>query len=85
VLSESLEPLSASPSRTPSRCADLVCGRPPSNVCGRPQIAPSPAANRRREVWIMAELVGTLFGDAEELGNVDDSKELPPRHSPQYP
>jgi len=45
----------------------------------------SPAVDRRREVWLTAQLVGALFAHAEDLGDLNDSKELSPRHSPQYP
>jgi hypothetical protein len=30
-------------------------------------------------------LVGALFAHPEDLGDVDKSKELPPRHSLHYP
>jgi hypothetical protein len=69
----------------PSRRAALIGPRPPSNVCGRPQIPSSPAVDRRREVRLTAHLVGALFAHAEDLGDLNDSKELPSRHSPQYP
>jgi hypothetical protein len=46
---------------------------PPSNVCGCPQIAPSPAVDRRREVRLTAQLVGALFAHAEKLGDLNDS------------
>jgi len=71
--------------RTPPRGAALICPRPPPNVCGRPQMPSSPAVDRRREVWLTAQLVGALFAHAEDLGDLNDSKELSPRHSPQYP
>ena len=71
--------------RTPPRGVALVCSRPPPNVCGRPQIPSSPAVDRRREVRLTAELVCTLFAHPEDLGDVNDSEELPPRHSRQYP
>jgi len=53
-------------------------------VCGCPQIPSSPAVDRRREVWLTAQLVGALFAHAEHLGNLNDSKELPSRHDSQY-
>jgi hypothetical protein len=68
----------------PRRSADVGL-RPPSNVCGCPEMAPRPAGDRRREVWLTPKLVRTLFAHAVDLGDVDDSKELPPRHTPQYP
>jgi hypothetical protein len=37
--------------------------------------------DRRREVGLTVELVGSLFAHAEDLGDVNDSKELPARHS----
>jgi hypothetical protein len=70
--------------RAPPHRAAPVGSRPPSNVCGRPQIPSNPAVDRRREVRLTAQLVGTLFAHAEELGDINDSKELPARHSPQY-
>jgi hypothetical protein len=38
--------------------------------------------DRRREVRPLPELVGPLLAHAEDLGDLNDSKELPPRHSP---
>jgi hypothetical protein len=29
--------------------------------------------------------MGALFANAEDLGDLNDSKELPSGHSPQYP
>jgi hypothetical protein len=72
-------------SRTPAGRSAGVGPRPPSNVCGRPQITSSPAVDRRWEVRLTAQLVGALFAHAEDLGDINDSKELPSRHSPQYP
>jgi hypothetical protein len=31
------------------------------------------------------QLVGALFTHAEDLGDLNNSKELPPRDSPHYP
>jgi hypothetical protein len=88
--------LAASAQARPSRCQESaksagpavprrVGPRPSSNVCGRPQIPPTPAVDRRREVRLTAQLINSLFAHAEHLGDVDDSKELPPHHTPQYP
>jgi hypothetical protein len=76
---------SSSSNRIPSGLAHGVGPRPDSNVCGRPQISSSPAVDRRREVRITAQLVGPLFAHAENLGDLNDSKELPSGHGPQYP
>jgi hypothetical protein len=38
--------------------------------------------DRRREVRPPPELVGSLLADAEDLSDLNDSKELPTRHSP---
>ena len=45
----------------------------------------TPATNRRREVRLTGQLVAALFTHAEDLGDLNDSKESPARHSPQYP
>jgi hypothetical protein len=49
----------------------------------------APDGGRRRMsdsiLRVTAQLVGALFAHAEELGDINDSEELPPRHSPQYP
>jgi hypothetical protein len=50
--------------------------RPPLNVCGRLEIAPSPAVQRRREARLIADLVGALLAHAEHLGDLNDSKEF---------
>jgi hypothetical protein len=68
--------------RTPPGRAAGVGPRPPSNVCGCPQVPSSPAPNGRREVRPSTQLVGALFAYAENLGDVNDSKERPLRHSP---
>ncbi len=70
---------------TQPRGSALICSRPSANIARRPQISSSPAVDRRREVWITAQLVGALLAQAEDLGDLNDSKELPPRHSQQYP
>ena len=44
-----------------------------------------PAIDRRREVRPPPELVGTLLAHAEDLCDLNDSKELPPSHSPIPP
>jgi hypothetical protein len=66
---------------TPPGRAACVGLRPPSNVCCRPQIPSSPAVDRCREVRVKAQLVGALLAHAEDLRELNDSKELPPRHS----
>jgi hypothetical protein len=68
--------------RTPPGRSPIESPRPPSNVCSRPQIPASPAIDRRREVWLTPELVGPLLAHTEDLGDLNHSKELPPRHSP---
>ena len=74
-------PKSADPTGSPPG----VGARLPSNIARGPQIPSSPTVDRRREIRLMAQLVGSLFAHAEDLGDINDSKELPPRHSPQYP
>jgi hypothetical protein len=49
------------------------------------QIAPNPPIDRHREVRLTAQLVDALFAHAEDLSDLNDSKELPPRHGPKYP
>jgi len=52
----------------------------------RPPIDPlGPAVDRHREVRLTAQLVGSLLAHAEHLSNLNDPKELPSCHSPQYP
>jgi hypothetical protein len=40
-------------------------------------------ANRRRDVRLTAQLLGALFAHAENLGDLNDSKELSSRHGSQ--
>jgi hypothetical protein len=47
-----------------------------------PEVASGPSVSGRREVRLTAQLVGALFAYAENLGDVNDSKERPLRHSP---
>jgi hypothetical protein len=44
-----------------------------------------PSGRPAREVELTAQLVGALFAQVDYLGDLNDSKELPARHSPQYP
>src|SRR6266545_2479302 len=37
-------------------------------------MAPRPAVDRRREVWLTTQLVSALFAHAEDLGDLNDSK-----------
>lgn len=66
--------------RTPPGHAAGVGPLPASNVSGRSQVPSSPAVDRRREVWLTAQLLGSLFAHAGELGDVDEAHEPPTAH-----
>jgi hypothetical protein len=70
---------------SPGRCKNLldpcipprrlagVGPRPPPNIARGPEIARSSAVDRRREVRLTAQLVGTLLAHTQKFGDINDS------------
>ena len=65
---------------TPPRLFATMGPCPPPHVRHSPKIAPSPSIDRCREVLQSAQLVGSLLGDAEDLGDIDQVQEFPACH-----
>jgi hypothetical protein len=70
--------------RTPPGRAG-VRSRLPASFSGRPQIPSGPAIDWMGETRLTAQLIVALFAYAKDLSDLNESKELLPRHSPWHP
>jgi hypothetical protein len=67
--------------RAPAGRSAMERPRPAPNIGCRPQVPSSPTIDRDWEIRPPPELLGPLLAHADNLSDLNDSKELPPPHS----